>query len=286
MTMLDGTRCPMRIATVAVLAGSWMMVACGGRLTSRPGVFDASRQEITAVGRKYHATYVKPTTPRQPEALIVFFTGDAGWLGVSGAVFDHLAESGYPLVGFSSRELLKPIKQSGHRVSIAATADRDAEALAHAKRDLGLPESTPVILVGNSRGASGVVIAAVQPRMQEGVAGAIAIALTRESDYLRAPDPKDRPPEIQVDDQERIQLYPALRLMGSIPFAVIQSTGDDYVPSAESRRLLGPDAPTRRLYEVQAKNHGFSGGRDVLLKDLDDALAWIEKSLPSRTAIK
>jgi hypothetical protein len=134
--------------------------------------------------------------------------------------------------------------------------------------------------VGESRGASWAVLASVSSRLQPQIAGTVAIALTRESDHLKAPDPANRPPQIQVDDKERVQLYPAIALAGDLPLAVIQSTGDGYVPAAESRKLLGPDTATRRLYEVQAKNHGFSGGRDEMLRDLEDALRWIEKTPP------
>ena len=96
----------------------------------------------------------------------------------------------------------------------------------------------------------------------------------------------ERRPELQADDQGRIQIYPALKLLGSTRLAVIQSTNDPYVPAAESRQLLGPDTPTLRLYAVEARNHGFSNARDKLMQDLDDALQWIEESAaPSRAAV-
>jgi fermentation-respiration switch protein FrsA (DUF1100 family) len=254
------------------------LVSCGGHLATRPGVFEASGQEISVGVRKYHATFVKPANPQAQKPLIAFFTGDAGWMGASGEVFEHLAEQGYYIVGLDSREAVKPVKQSGKRVSVSRMADALAELFSQAKSNLGLPATTPLIVIGFSRGASGVAFTAVHPRLHQGLAGAIAIALTREYDYLKAPDPADRPPQVQVDDKGRIQTYPALDLIRSVPLAVIQSTNDKYVPSKESRRLLGPDTPMRRLYEVEAKNHGFSGGRDALLRDLDDALRWIEKS--------
>src|SRR4029079_14794460 len=114
------------------------------------------------------------------------------------------------------------------------------------------------------------------------VGGAIALALTREVDYLKAP-PAERA-EIQVDDKGRVQIYPALEMLGSPPLAVIQSTSDPYVPSAESRQLLGPDTPTLRLYEVEAKNHRFGGAHDQMMADVDDALGWILQSNQRRAA--
>ena len=120
-----------------------------------------------------------------------------------------------------------------------------------------------------------VVFGAANKKMQPVLAGAVAVALTREADYLGAPDPSVHLPGIERDEKGQIQLYPAIARVGSLPIAVIESTGDKYVPAAEARRLFGPDTPTRRLYSVEASNHGFSGGRDELMRDLDAALEWI-----------
>jgi alpha-beta hydrolase superfamily lysophospholipase len=266
--------------SAAILAAVCLcsLADCGGRLATRPGEFEVARQKVTMAKRDLAATYVKPEAPRHPERLVIFCTGDAGWMGVSGMVFERLAELGYHVAGYDAREMLKPVKESGKRVGISKTASWLDELFQQARKDLGLRETTPIIFVGYSRGASGAVLATLSQRLRPEIAGTIAIALTRESDYLRAPDPADRPPEIQVDEKERIQLYPAIALAGETPVAVIQSAGDSYVPAAEARKLLGPDTATRRLYEVEAKNHGFSGGRDALLRDLEDALQWIEKT--------
>ena len=133
-----------------------------------------------------------------------------------------------------------------------------------------------MIATGFSRGANLVVLTAGIRSLQHHLGGAIAMALTRETDFLEAPDPGRRPPQLTLDEKGRIQTYPAIEQAGPLPFAVIQSKGDKYVPAEESRRLFGPDGDTRRLYEVDARNHGFGGGREELMRDLDDALKWIE----------
>ena len=56
--------------------------------------------------------------------------------------------------------------------------------------------------------------------------------------------------------------------------------------SQESRRLLGPDTPTLRLYEVEARNHRFGGAHDRMIADVDDALRWILAAHASRPAEK
>ncbi len=263
------------IAT-CVFAG--LLPACGGHLATRPGLFEVRKQTVSMAHRDFTATYVMPTHPLHADRLVVFSTGDAGWLGVSGAVFERLAELGYYAAGYNAREMLKPIRESGEKVGLSRTAFWMDNLFARARRDMNLPPETRLILIGESRGAGFAVLAAASPRLQPQVAGTIAIALTRESDYLKAPDPANRQPQIQVDEKERIQLYPAIALAGDIPLAVIQSAGDKYVPADEARQLFGPDTPTRRLYDVDARNHGFAGGRDEMLRDLEDALLWIEKA--------
>ena len=62
---------------------------------------------------------------------------------------------------------------------------------------------------------------------------------------------------------------------GSLPFAVIQGTRDSYIGAAEARKLFGPDTPRRRFYTVEG-SHTFGGARDTLMRDLDDALVWIQ----------
>jgi dienelactone hydrolase len=257
-------------ACLNILAG-----CTGAHLASKPGVYLVTVEPVHTTRRDIHVTYVRPVKAMHPGYLIVFATGDDGWFGTSGALFEHLADKGYTIAGVSSPEVLRPVASS-ERVSTAQVTKGLKELFAEVKHDLGLPESTPIVIVGFSRGASVVAFAAVHPELRGDIGGAVAIALTREADYLRAPEGEHRP-EIQVDDQARIQLYPALKLLGSTRFAVIQSSNDDYVPAAESRQLLGPDTPTLRLYQIEASDHGFSNARDKLMEDLDDALRWVEE---------
>jgi dienelactone hydrolase len=251
-----------------------------GRLKSSPGEFEVTRKDVAVGLRRVEATYVKPVQPRHPGELLVFATGDGGWMRLSAALFEHIAGLGYLVVGYSAPDVIKFVEKEDSRVSTSEAADHLVTLFAQAKHDLGLPPDAPIVVVGYSRGATMVAFAALHPQLRDSVRGAVAIALTREADYLRAPT--DQRSQLQVDAKGRIQLYPALSLLGDTRFAVIQSTGDGYVPAAESRRMLGPDTPMRRLYEIDAKNHGFGGARDEVMRALDDALQWVQAS--ARTA--
>jgi len=256
--------------------------ACAG-LQSKPGVYEITKEHFKEGPRRIPLIYARPAQVKHPNYLVVFATGDGGWRSVSLDVFDHLAELGYLCAGVNSPDAVKPVKRAGEKVSTAQAAERVKAAFSQAKHKFGLAESTPIIIVGFSRGATLVAFSALHPNIRDQLGGAIALALTREADYLRAP-PAERAPNIEVDDKGRIQIYPALKFLGSTPVAVIQSTNDPYVPSAESRELLGPDTPTLRLYEVESSNHRFGGARDKVIADVDDALHWIEQSRQSVAA--
>ena len=64
-----------------------------------------------------------------------------------------------------------------------------------------------------------------------------------------------------------------------MPLAIIQSTNDSSRAVLRVAPPLGPDTPTRRLYEIESKNHSFGGGKEPLLRALDDAMTWVGQSL-------
>ena len=79
-------------------------------------------------------TYVRPVQDRHTGYLLVFTTGDAGWLGTSGVIFEHLAEAGYTIAGFSAPEIIKRIKKPGGGATTARAAKALDEMCAHVSR--------------------------------------------------------------------------------------------------------------------------------------------------------
>ena len=267
---------------MAALALALALTGCStAAITSKPGAFDAQRVRVAFRNREIPVTYVKPKEVRHPGYFVVFATGDGGWHGPSAALFSHLADQGYMLAGLSSPEVLN--RSAKRRFSPTQATANFANLFARVRRDLGVDSTASMIVVGFSRGASIVAYTAMNPRLRVGMAGAIAIALTREEEYVR-PTTGRRRSELTVDEQG-LQIYPSLAAVKGTRLAVIQSTNDHYVRAAEARELLGPDTPERRLYAVESRNHIFGGGRDVLMSDLEDALRWIEtKAQPDPAA--
>jgi fermentation-respiration switch protein FrsA (DUF1100 family) len=272
------------IITAMCLLAIAACASFGARLPNKPGVYSVTVRPIHTGQDDIHATYIQPDRDRHPGYLVIFFTGDDGWFGTSRELFSHLADQGYTIAGFSAREAVQVVVDS-ERISTARAAQALQDVYAQAKVHLGLSDSTPILMVGFSRGASVVAFTAVHEALRIGTKGAVAIALTREADYLQASE-DERKRGIEVDEDGRIQLYAALKFLGSTPIAVIQSTNDSYVTAAESRKLLGADTPTRRLYPVEATDHAFTDARDKLLQDLDDAIRWIEQMAPVSTTVQ
>jgi len=256
-----------------------LTILCGAMIAAQADT--APTQKTINVGtRTVKLTLARPTADAPPPAfLVVFASGDGGLRGVSKALLVHLSEQNYWVAGFSSPEAFKGIADdSKGQPNYAGARDRLVSIVAQAKQAMGLPEQTPILITGMSRGANVVVAAAGDTVLKPGIAGAVAIALTREFDDLTVPDTVMGRPGVQADDQGRLQTYPSLQRLGSMRLAIIQSTNDSYVRSSEWRRLLGPDTPTRRLYEIESKNHSFGGGKEPLMRALDDAMAWVGHS--------
>jgi hypothetical protein len=128
-----------------------------------------------------------------------------------------------------------------------------------------------------------MVVAAPQQALVPRPAGVVAVALTRETNFVRnrrTSKEQAAIPGASTMESGQVLTYVRLKSAFDIPIAVIQSTHDRYLPAAEARGLFGPDIGTRRFVEVEARNHEFGGARDTVLRELDNALGWIESLIP------
>jgi hypothetical protein len=210
--------------------------------------------------------------------LLVYTTGDAGWVRKDLAVYKEMVSWGYPIAGISAPEYLEHL-----RGRTAATPERVANdylrIIAFARARMHLEPGAPVVLVGVSRGAGLAVVAAGQAIVREKLGGVVAVALTKEEEHVRwlGHLPAIRRPAIPVI----VELYEYLPLLGDMPVAVVQSTRDSYLPAEAAARLFGPDTATRRFRAIEARNHSFGGARREMYDALKASLEWIETLIPS-----
>jgi hypothetical protein len=218
------------------------------------------------------AIHLSPgTTPHGVGPLLVYATGDAGWWGKDKDLFYTLVRWGYPVAGFSAREYLHHLGPNVEVERRVQLANDYAEIVRAAETTLELPATESIVLVGKSRGAGLEVAAATTARLRPILRGVLAVGLTREEEYIRRRRPGAR------RDQPLIMLqnYEAIPQLGAVPLAVIQSTGDEYLPAADARALFGPDTPTRHFIEVPSKDHNFSGMLPELYDEMARGLDWI-----------
>ena len=242
-----------------------LLTACApGRPSAAPRLVHSE----TYVSLHGHALTVHLSVPAGVHAgpLLVYATGDGGWWGKDKAIFTRLAGWGYSVAGFSARDYVHHLGSEAVRpVTIAADYNAIIDA---AEKALGLPPSTRIILVGKSRGSGLEVAAASRALLRPQIAGIVAIALTKEEEYVHRRLRRTR-------QFAMLQTYDALPLIGPVPVAVIQSTNDNYLPATKARELFGADSPTRRFLAVEASDHNFDGAQDVMYQDIRESLEWI-----------
>ena len=210
---------------------------------------------------------------------MLYASGDGGWFGAAVDMFRAVGEAGFYAVGLSTRTLLHRKLPSGQPISVNDLAEDYQVILEHASAALNLPPQHRVVLTGWSRGASLAVLVGGARHAPSNLAGVIAIGLAADENLGVSSetdeDPDDKP---LVRDASSLDMYSLISQVTPRRCAVIQATGDRYLPASRARDLFGADTELRRFYEVPAKNHRFGGGAEEFVTAFRDALQWIAGS--------
>jgi fermentation-respiration switch protein FrsA (DUF1100 family) len=228
--------------------------------------------------------FSKPPNLQPGTPLLLYATGDGGWRGQARDIFEHLVHWGYPAAGFSAVDYVRHIGYVSGTTTPERLGRDYLRLIAFARRSLGLPDDTPTILVGVSRGAGLAVVAATQEPVRRELVGVLAVALVHDEEYVRHYRIRRGQPRGDTPRRELVTFdnYEALALLSSLPVEVIQSTRDNYLPAADARQLFGPDSEFRRLHPIEARNHNFKGGRAALFDQMVASLQWIRSVNRSR----
>lgn len=272
---------------VAVAGGLAVAPGCAA-VTSpvRTAAAVATRMSVTMVhlhGSSLELHIATPVSHSQPASFVLYASGDGGWFGAAVDMFRTIAASGHPTVGFSSRAFMKLERPAHAALNARQLATDYAAILTEGRRALGLPPETAVVLTGWSRGAALATIAASETILIGQTRGVVAIGLGPDEDLAvtgNGDDDDEGPVMGAPTAKAPFNLYDRLRQDHPWRCAVIQSSGDDYLPADRARLLFGVDTQDRRLYTVQARNHRFSGGQRQFGAALLDAIAWVDRSLP------
>jgi hypothetical protein len=265
------------LATTALAAG------CGGlhHVTRDPArAARLSTIDATLRGSALELHLAVPPTPRAPDVLVLYASGDGGWFGAAVDMFRAIGDAGFYAVGVSSRSLLHREVAGRAAPGVGDLAVDYQSLLDQATAALNLPADRRVVLTGWSRGASLAVLVGGPHHAPRGLAGIVAIGLSQEENLSIRDDTDEDPlvdrtaaPSPRTTDT--FDLYDRLRAVAPHRCVVIQATGDRYLSAAQARALFGADTDTRRLVEVTASNHRFSGAGPVFVERLAEALQWI-----------
>jgi hypothetical protein len=262
---------------LAIVAGNG---ACAVA-TAPPSVHatSADRESVATTsihGKRLDLHIAMPTALIHRDLLVVYASGDGGWFGTAVDQWRQIARAGYPTAGFSSRSFLRIERPAGATLTSAGLAN-EYELIVHdAQQAMGLPNPPHVILAGWSRGAAFSVLAGTEPAFRDTLSGVVAIGLAEGEDLAIDGDGDDTDDGNAASSERRWPFDTYARLL-QLPArcAVIQATHDNYFPAADARRRFGPDTATRHFYQIEAKNHRFSGGTPAFNSALIDALNWL-----------
>lgn len=275
-----------KLFVAAALASS----GCG--MHREPVIYPPGIQVVRSVVLHGHTVRVHIADTRQSTAahrpLLVYATGDRGWAGKDLDFYRHLVAWNYPVAGFDAHDYVKHLGPAAATTPGALAADYEA-IIGAARGALGMQDDDPVVLVGVSRGADLSVVAAGTRLLRARLNGVVAVALTREEEYVKWFGRRLRRAQARAnrsgaasgdgDAPKMVQLYDYLPRLGDLPITVIQSTNDNYLPAAEARVLFGPDTPVHHFVPIQARNHSFAGARDRLYDALRAALAGLAPAM-------
>jgi hypothetical protein len=269
------------VRRVSWAAGLLLIAFCGCKCPVHsvrvPGSLPTSSEPIKLYDHPLDIRLSSTWQQANSDYLIIYATGDGGWHGIGAQLFEWVLDAGFPVAGFSSKGYLKNM---GY-VSETTTPERlvmDYELIIEfAENRLHLSPSTRIILVGVSRGAGLSVVAAGEGTLQRRLAGVVAVALTKEEEYVRHYRTHRRSDGTQHRELVEIKTYQYLNRLVGFPVSVIQSTGDNYITAADARDLFGPDTELRKLRPITARNHKFSGGCDDLYGQIRSSLDWVRE---------
>jgi hypothetical protein len=267
----------MRAVTAFVVL---FLSSCSPVPVPRTGPSSPAREWSTTVllhGKPLELHIAAPRSQAIDQVVVLYASGDGGWLGAAVDMFHQIAKAGYYTVGFSSKAFLHVERPRGALVSTAHLAAEYQQILDRGRIALGLDPATRAIVTGWSRGAAFAVLAASEPASQSQLLGVIAIGLSDSEDLAinESEDDSDDGSASPRTGRGAFDTYARTTRLAPLPCAVIQSSGDNYLPAARARQLFGPDTPLRRFYTIDARNHRFSGGKPAFNAALLDAMHWM-----------
>lgn len=207
-------------------------------------------------------------------APVILSSGDGGWVHLAPHLAEWLAARGYFVIGFDVKAYL-------------ASATNGATTLTRSEveRDYGTLLTTfahqrPAILAGISEGAGLSVLAAARADNKPRLAGVLAVSLGERNELGWRWKDSIIYVTHGVPDEPTFNAAAFMPLVTPAPLAMIRPSRDDFVPRAESDRLIAAAAPPSRAWTVPASDHRFSDNPGGFDSAVAAALEWMHTAVP------
>ena len=202
---------------------------------------------------------------------VIVASGDGGWIHLAPHVAETLAAKGFYVIGFDVKAYLE-----------AFTSDRGTLQPDDVTRDFKMLVDVAArgstrrpVLVGVSEGAGLSVLAVTDARTNAAVDGVVALGLPNVNElgwrwkdsviYVTHATPHE----------PTFSTAAVVSRVSPAPLAMIQSTHDEFVPATDTDRILDAAREPKRLWNVAAMDHRFSGNVAEFDRRLLDAMDWV-----------
>jgi alpha-beta hydrolase superfamily lysophospholipase len=257
-------------ATFCRVAGITAVVLC--LLTPADAASAQETQQISVRGHRQvvHLYGSRGHTP------VVVSSGDGGWIHLAPHVAEVLAAKGFFVVGIdakaylesftSGKTTLRPDDEPGDYRTFADFAARGTDR--------------KPVLIGVSEGAGLSVLAATDPQTRSSIAGVLGLGLPDITElgwrwkdsliYLTHGVPKE----------PTFSTAAVVAQVSPMPLAAIHSTQDEFVALAEVEKVIAAAKAPKKLWIVNAADHGFTDNLPEFDRRLLEALGWIAQNAP------
>jgi hypothetical protein len=216
--------------------------------------------------------YPGAKVPNPPGQAVFFAPGDGGWRGFAITIAESLSSWGCDTYGMDKKDYLELL--------VNRKTDKPTDVM-HDYHTIGLwiqkGSQEPVTIIGWSEGAGLGILAASSEENRGIYDGLVTLGLGdsnilgwRKADYITYLTHKE-------PDEPKFLASDYISKVSPLPFFMIVSEADEYVPHDESLKLFAQaQEPKKFILIEKARNHQFDGNTAGFFKELRNGLLWIK----------
>jgi pimeloyl-ACP methyl ester carboxylesterase len=230
-----------------------------------------SGQESTASVTVRGKPFTVRTFGTRGKRPVVVTSGDGGWVHLAPHIASVLASRGFFVVGFDARDYL-----SRFTTATSTLSQADVPGDYRAVVDFAAAGSADrPVLVGVSEGAGLSLLAATGGALRQQLRGVIVVGLPDVTElgwrwrdtviYFthKAPNEPTFSTASVVDG------------VSPVPLAAIHSTHDEFAPIETIKAVMSRAKEPKRLWTIDAADHGFTDKRQEFDARLLEAFEWV-----------